>query len=52
MLTGDRLEAKAASARAQFEAALPARPAELVWSQIGDGRPDADTEAGASVPLG
>jgi hypothetical protein len=51
VLTGDRLEAKAAFARAQFEGALPARPAELVWSQLGDGRPDADTEAGASVLL-
>ena len=51
VLTGDRIEAKAAFARAQFEAALPARPAELVWSQLGDGHPDADTEAGASVLL-
>jgi hypothetical protein len=51
VLTGDRIEAKAAFARAQFEASLPARPAELVWSQLGDGRPDADTEAGASVLL-
>jgi hypothetical protein len=51
VLTGDRIEAKAAFARAQFEAALPARPAELVWSQLGDGRLDADTEAGASVLL-
>ncbi len=51
VLTGARIEAKAALARAQFEAALPTRPAELVWSQLGDGRPDADTEAGASVLL-
>jgi hypothetical protein len=51
VLTGDRIDAKAAFARAQFEAALPARPAELVWSQLGDGRTDADTEAGASVLL-
>jgi hypothetical protein len=51
VLTGDRLEAKAAFARAQFEASLPAKPAELVWSRLGDGRPDADTEAGASVLL-
>ena len=51
VLTGDRIEAKTAFARAQFEAALPARPAELVWSQLGDGRSDADTEAGASVLL-
>ena len=51
VLTGDRIEAKAAFARAQFEAALPGGPAELVWSQVGDGRPDADTEAGASVLL-
>jgi len=51
VLTGERIEAKAAFARAQFEAALPQRPAELVWSQLGDGRPDAATEAGASVLL-
>ena len=51
MLTGDRIEAKAAFARAQFEAALPARPAELAWSQAGAERPDADTEEGASVLL-
>jgi hypothetical protein len=51
VLTGHRIEAKAAFARTQFEAALPTRPAELVWSQLGDGRPDADTEAGASVLL-
>jgi hypothetical protein len=51
VLTGDRLAEKAAFARAQFEAALPGRPAELVWSQLGEGRPDADTEAAASVLL-
>jgi hypothetical protein len=51
VLTGDRIEAKAALAQAQFEAALPVRPAELVWSQLGDGRPDAETEAGGSVLL-
>ena len=51
VLTGDRIEAKAAFARAQFEAALPVRPAQLVWSQLGVERPDADTEAGASVLL-
>jgi hypothetical protein len=51
VLTGDRIEAKAAFARAQFEAALPARPAELAWSTVGTERPDADTEAGASVLL-
>ncbi|MGZ4621662.1 MAG: acyclic terpene utilization AtuA family protein [Blastococcus sp.] len=51
VLTGDRIEAKAAFARAQFEAALPVRPAELVWSRLGVERPDADTEAGASVLL-
>jgi hypothetical protein len=51
VLTGDRLDAKEAFARAQFEAGLPARPAELVWSRLGDGRPDADTEASASVLL-
>jgi hypothetical protein len=51
VLTGDRIEAKAAFARAQFEAALPVRPAELVWSRLGAERPDADTEAGASVLL-
>jgi hypothetical protein len=51
VLTGDRIEAKAAFARAQFEAALPARPAEMTWSTVGVERPDADTEAGASVLL-
>ena len=51
VLTGDRIAAKAAFARAQFEAALPARPAELVWSTVGVEHPDADTEAGASVLL-
>jgi Acyclic terpene utilisation family protein AtuA len=51
VLTGARIETKAAFARAQFEAGLTSRPAELVWSQLGDGRPDADTEAGASVLL-
>jgi hypothetical protein len=51
VLTGDRLAAKEAFARAQFEASLPVRPAELVWSRIGEGRADADTEAGASVLL-
>jgi hypothetical protein len=51
VLTGPELEAKEAFARAQFEAALPARPAELVWSRFGSGRPDASTEAEASVLL-
>ncbi len=51
VLTGDRLAGKEAFARAQFEASLPARPAELVWSRLGEGRPDADTEAAASVLL-
>ena len=51
VLTGDRIEAKAAFARAQFEAALPVRPAELAWSRVGVEHPDADTEAGASVLL-
>jgi Acyclic terpene utilisation family protein AtuA len=51
VLTGDRIEAKAAFARTQFEAVLPARPAELVWSQFGNGRTDATTEASASVLL-
>jgi hypothetical protein len=51
VLTGDRIDAKAAFARTQFEAALPVRPAELTWSQVGIERPDADTEAGASVLL-
>jgi hypothetical protein len=51
VLTGDRIAAKAAFARAQFEAALPERPAELVWTQLGAEQPDADTEAGASVLL-
>jgi hypothetical protein len=51
VLTGDRLEAKEAFARAQFEESLPVRPAELVWSRLGEGRPDADTESAASVLL-
>jgi hypothetical protein len=51
VLTGDRIAEKAAFARAQFEASLPARPAELAWSAVGVERPDADTEAGASVLL-
>ena len=51
VLTGDRIEAKAALARAQFEAALDPRPAELTWSTVGAQRRDADTEAGASVLL-
>jgi hypothetical protein len=51
VLTGDRIEAKAAFARAQFEDALPVRPAELAWTRVGVERPDADTEAGASVLL-
>ncbi|TFV86403.1 acyclic terpene utilization AtuA family protein [Blastococcus sp. CT_GayMR16] len=51
VLTGDRIDAKAAFARAQFEAGLPVRPAELAWSTVGVERPDAGTEAGASVLL-
>ena len=51
VLTGDRIEAKAAFARAQFEAGLPVRPAELAWSTVGAENPDADTEASASVLL-
>jgi hypothetical protein len=51
VLTGDRIAAKEAFARAQFEAALPVRPAELAWSRVGVEHPDADTEAGASVLL-
>lgn len=51
VLTGERLAAKEAYARAQFEASLPARPAELVWSRLGEARPDADTEAAASLLL-
>jgi hypothetical protein len=51
VLTGDRIAAKEAFARAQFEAALPVRPAELSWSKVGVERSDADTEAGASVLL-
>ena len=40
-----RIAAKEAFVRAQFEAALPVRPAELVtWSTVGVERPDADTE--------
>jgi hypothetical protein len=51
VLTGDRIAAKAAFARTQFEAALPHRPAELVWTQLGSENPDAGTQAGASVLL-
>jgi hypothetical protein len=51
VLTGDRIDAKAAFARAQFEAALSVRPAELVWSRLGRPDPDADSEADASVLL-
>jgi hypothetical protein len=51
VLTGARIAAKEAFVRAQFEAALPVRPQELVWSTLGAEHPDADTEAGASVLL-
>jgi hypothetical protein len=51
VLTGDRIDAKAAFARTQFEAALQVRPAELVWSRLGAPDPDADSEADASVLL-
>jgi hypothetical protein len=51
VLTGERIAEKAAFLRTQFEAALSRRPADLVWSQLGAPRPDADTEAGASVLL-
>jgi hypothetical protein len=51
VLTGDRIDAKAAFVRAQFEAALSVRPAELVWSRLGRPDPDADSEADASVLL-
>ncbi len=51
VLTGERVAAKAALVRAQFEAALDPRPAELVWSTVGAEHPGADTEAGASVLL-
>jgi hypothetical protein len=51
VLTGDRIDAKAEFARAQFESALRVRPAELVWSRLGVPDPDADSEAGASVLL-
>jgi hypothetical protein len=51
VLTGDRIDAKAAFARTQFEAALEVRPAELVWSRLGAPDPDADSEADASVLL-
>jgi Acyclic terpene utilisation family protein AtuA len=51
VLTGARIDAKEAFVRAQLEAALPVRPAELVWSRFGSADPDAATEAGASVLL-
>jgi Acyclic terpene utilisation family protein AtuA len=51
VLTGLDIEAKAALFRAQFEAALPARPASLSWSLARVDRPDAPTEQQASALL-
>ncbi|MGB6245639.1 MULTISPECIES: acyclic terpene utilization AtuA family protein [Gordonia] len=51
ILTGLDIEAKAALFQQQFEAALPARPAELAWELVRLDRPDADTEEKASALL-
>jgi len=51
VLTGLDIDAKAALARSQFEAALPAKPAELRWTLVRGDRPDADTQEGASASL-
>ncbi|WP_189025102.1 acyclic terpene utilization AtuA family protein [Nocardia rhizosphaerihabitans] len=51
ILTGLDIEAKAALARRQLEAWLPAKPAELSWTLARLDRPDADTEEQASALL-
>jgi Acyclic terpene utilisation family protein AtuA len=51
VLTGLDIEAKAALARAQLEAALPRRPAELRWTLVRHDKPDADSEELASALL-
>lgn len=51
VLTGLDLDEKAAWVRAQLEAALPHRPAHLVWTRGPEPSADADTEEGASTML-
>lgn len=51
VLTGLDIEAKAALARDQLEAALRARPSQLGWTLVRSDRADADTEEGASALL-
>lgn len=51
VLVGLDIEAKAELARAQMEASLGKKPAEMVWSLTRTDREDADTEAGASALL-
>lgn len=51
VLTGLDIEAKAALLRAQLEAALTVRPAELDWTLSRTDHPDADTEETASALL-
>ena len=51
VLTGLDIEAKAALFQTQFEAALPARPAELTWELSRLDRPDGDTQEQASALL-
>ncbi|BCI55032.1 exopolyphosphatase [Mycolicibacterium litorale] len=51
VLTGLDIEAKAALVRAQLEAGLTKRPAELDWTLARTDHPDADTEETASALL-
>lgn len=51
VLTGLDIEAKAALLRAQLEAAMTVRPAELDWTLSRTDHPDADTEETASALL-
>jgi len=51
VLTGLDVEAKAALARDQLEAALPAEPHELRWTLVRTDRPDAGTQETASAFL-
>ncbi|GAA2849727.1 hypothetical protein Acy02nite_00240 [Actinoplanes cyaneus] len=51
VLTGLDIEQKAAWVRAQLEAALPARPAELTWDLVRTDRTDPATQSEASALL-
>jgi hypothetical protein len=51
VLTGLDIEAKAALVRAQLEASLTVKPAELQWTLARTDHPDADTEETASALL-